>query len=62
MRNTKRENKPIEAPAEGTVDWSEALSSLGLNDREKDEINKHKPDLLNEKRYFEKFVDVNLRA
>ena len=57
MRNTKKENKPIEAAAvEGTVDWSETLLSLGLNDREKDEINKHKPDLLNEKRYFEKFV------
>ena len=56
MRIPKKENKAIDQNNEANFDWSETLSSLGLNEREKDEINKHKQDLLQEKRYFEKLL------
>ena len=44
----------MDLPNENNVEWTEALLSLGLNDREKEEINMHKTDLFQEKKYFEK--------
>ena len=37
------------------TDWSETLLSLGLNEREKEEVCNYKKSLLQEKKFFEKY-------